>query len=131
MTVDQLGDYLKQHWPDIREQLLNGTYEEHRMMSVGCATRGVPGAALASVSRDYEGGMTHAAIAAPIGTPSSNTATAMISLVAWLSIGASSSAMVGSTMARHPLSLGSSALEGSCMPNCITDGQYRRILVRA
>ena len=27
MTVDQLGDYLKQHWPVIREQLLNGTYE--------------------------------------------------------------------------------------------------------
>src|SRR5258708_8706925 len=27
MTVDQLGDYLKQHWPPIREQLLNGTYE--------------------------------------------------------------------------------------------------------
>src|SRR5215467_7382526 len=27
MTVDQLGDYLKQHWPDIREQLLNGTYK--------------------------------------------------------------------------------------------------------
>jgi RNA-directed DNA polymerase len=27
MTVDQLGDYLKQHWPSIREQLLNGTYE--------------------------------------------------------------------------------------------------------
>ena len=27
MTVDQLGDYLRQHWPDIREQLLNGTYE--------------------------------------------------------------------------------------------------------
>src|SRR4249920_2871557 len=26
MTVDQLGDYLKQHWPAIREQLLNGTY---------------------------------------------------------------------------------------------------------
>ena len=25
MTVDQLGDYLKQHWPAIREQLLNGT----------------------------------------------------------------------------------------------------------
>jgi hypothetical protein len=44
MTVDQLGDYLKQHWPDIREQLLKGTYEEYtgvyRMMSVGCATRG-------------------------------------------------------------------------------------------
>jgi len=27
MTVDQLGDYLKQHWLSIREQLLNGTYE--------------------------------------------------------------------------------------------------------
>ena len=27
MTVDQLADYLKQHWPAIREQLLNGTYE--------------------------------------------------------------------------------------------------------
>src|SRR5277367_6677005 len=27
MTVDKLGDYLKQHWSDIREQLLNGTYE--------------------------------------------------------------------------------------------------------
>src|SRR5215470_6586409 len=27
MTVDQLGDYLKQHWPTIREQLLKGTYE--------------------------------------------------------------------------------------------------------
>jgi RNA-directed DNA polymerase len=27
MTVSQLPDYLKQHWPAIREQLLNGTYE--------------------------------------------------------------------------------------------------------
>ncbi len=27
MTVGQLTDYLKQHWPRIREQLLNGTYE--------------------------------------------------------------------------------------------------------
>jgi RNA-directed DNA polymerase len=27
MTVDQLSDYLKQHWPVIREQLLNGIYE--------------------------------------------------------------------------------------------------------
>src|SRR5271163_4972311 len=26
MTVDQLGDHLKQHWPAIREQLLSGTY---------------------------------------------------------------------------------------------------------
>jgi RNA-directed DNA polymerase len=27
MTVVALSDYLKQHWPAIREQLLNGTYE--------------------------------------------------------------------------------------------------------
>src|SRR5437870_8313637 len=27
MTVDQVGDYLKQNWLAIREQLLNGTYE--------------------------------------------------------------------------------------------------------
>jgi RNA-directed DNA polymerase len=27
MTVGQLADYLKQHWPAIREQLLSGTYE--------------------------------------------------------------------------------------------------------
>src|SRR6201997_2446392 len=27
MMVDQLGDYLKQHWLSIREQLLNETYE--------------------------------------------------------------------------------------------------------
>ena len=27
MTVGDITDYLKQHWPAIREQLLNGTYE--------------------------------------------------------------------------------------------------------
>src|SRR5271165_6511835 len=27
MTVEELTDYLKQHWPAIREQLLNGTYK--------------------------------------------------------------------------------------------------------
>jgi RNA-directed DNA polymerase len=27
MTVVSIKDYLKQHWPAIREQLLNGTYE--------------------------------------------------------------------------------------------------------
>jgi RNA-directed DNA polymerase len=27
MTAGQLADYLKQHWPAIREQLLSGTYE--------------------------------------------------------------------------------------------------------
>src|SRR5450759_960132 len=34
MTVDQLGDYLKQHWPSIREQLLNGTYEPKPVIRV-------------------------------------------------------------------------------------------------
>src|SRR5258707_7263713 len=27
MTVNRIKDYLKQHWPAIREQLLSGTYE--------------------------------------------------------------------------------------------------------
>ena len=27
MTVDEITEYLKQHWPAIREQLLSGTYE--------------------------------------------------------------------------------------------------------
>jgi RNA-directed DNA polymerase len=27
MTVGGITDHLKQHWPAIREQLLNGTYE--------------------------------------------------------------------------------------------------------
>jgi RNA-directed DNA polymerase len=27
MTIDEITDYLKQHWPVIREQLLSGTYE--------------------------------------------------------------------------------------------------------
>jgi RNA-directed DNA polymerase len=27
MTVGGIKDYLKQHWPAVREQLLNGTYE--------------------------------------------------------------------------------------------------------
>src|SRR5271169_6171907 len=27
ITINQLTDYLKQHWPGIREQLLSGTYE--------------------------------------------------------------------------------------------------------
>jgi len=27
MTVEKLPDYLKQHWPEVREQLLSGTYK--------------------------------------------------------------------------------------------------------
>jgi len=32
MTVDEITDYMKQHWPAIREQLLNGTYEPQPVM---------------------------------------------------------------------------------------------------
>ena len=34
MTVVGIKDYLKQHWPAIREQLLNGTYEPQPVMRV-------------------------------------------------------------------------------------------------
>ena len=34
MTVEQLPDYLKQHWPVIREQLLSGTYEPQAVKRV-------------------------------------------------------------------------------------------------
>jgi len=34
MTVGQLPDYLKQHWPAIRERLLNGTYEPQPVQRV-------------------------------------------------------------------------------------------------
>ena len=39
MTVDQLGGYLKQHWPAIREQLLNGTYEPKPVRRVESRSR--------------------------------------------------------------------------------------------
>src|SRR5580765_5061893 len=34
ITVGQLTDYLKQHWPVIREQLLNGTYDPKPVLRV-------------------------------------------------------------------------------------------------
>src|ERR1700688_3624928 len=34
MTVGGISDYLKQHWPAIREQLLNGTYEPQTVRRV-------------------------------------------------------------------------------------------------
>src|SRR5258705_9951288 len=49
MTVVGLKDYLKQHWPAIREQLLNGTYEpkpvrrvEIRKLDGGVRKLGIP-----------------------------------------------------------------------------------------
>src|SRR2546422_289097 len=45
MTVDELPEYLEQHWPAIREQLLSGTYEPKPVLRVeidkpdgGCAS---------------------------------------------------------------------------------------------
>lgn len=49
MTVDDLTGYLKQHWPTLREQLLNGTYEPQPVRRVdipkpdgGVRTLGIP-----------------------------------------------------------------------------------------
>jgi retron-type reverse transcriptase len=50
MTVGGITDYLKQHWPAIREQLLNGTYEPKPVRRVeidkpdgGVRKLGIPG----------------------------------------------------------------------------------------
>jgi len=47
MTVNELPDYLKQHWPTIREQLLNGTYKPQLVRRVEIRRRGgaLPGKA--------------------------------------------------------------------------------------
>jgi RNA-directed DNA polymerase len=50
MTVEQLGAYLKEHWPRIREELLNGTYQPQPVRRVdipkpdgkGVRTLGIP-----------------------------------------------------------------------------------------
>jgi RNA-directed DNA polymerase len=34
MTVDELSDYLRKHWPEIREQLLSGTYKPQPVLRV-------------------------------------------------------------------------------------------------
>jgi len=39
MTVGGITDYLKQHWPVIREQLLNGTYEPRPVRRVESPSR--------------------------------------------------------------------------------------------
>ena len=40
MTVDQLADHLRQHWPEIREQLLSGTYKPQPVKRVEIAKPG-------------------------------------------------------------------------------------------
>src|SRR5260370_42247359 len=44
MSVDALAAYLKEHWPTIREELLDGTYEPQPVRRVGSeeASRGPP-----------------------------------------------------------------------------------------
>jgi RNA-directed DNA polymerase len=39
MTVGGITDYLKQHWPAIREQLLSGTYEPKPVRRVEIPSR--------------------------------------------------------------------------------------------
>jgi len=58
MTVGGITDYLKQHWPAIREQLLNGTYKPKPVRRVeipkpdgGVRKRGIP-----TVSANCTGG---------------------------------------------------------------------------
>ena len=48
-TIDQTRDYLREHWPTIREQLLNGTYRPQPVRRVdspnrtaGCASLAFP-----------------------------------------------------------------------------------------
>ena len=48
MTVIGIKDYLKQHWPAIREQLLNGTYEPKPVKRVEIPSRTEGCASLAS-----------------------------------------------------------------------------------
>jgi RNA-directed DNA polymerase len=48
MTVGGIADYLKQHWPAIREQLLNGTYKSKPVRRVETPSRTAGCANLAS-----------------------------------------------------------------------------------
>jgi hypothetical protein len=57
MTVGGIKDYLKQHWPAIREQLLNGTYAPKPVRRVeipkpdgGCASWASDGVGSISLS---------------------------------------------------------------------------------
>jgi hypothetical protein len=40
MTVHEMADFLKQHWPAIRQQLLSGTYEPQPVKRVEIRTEG-------------------------------------------------------------------------------------------
>ena len=42
-TIDETRDYLREHWPTIREQLLNGTYRPQPVRRVEIAKPGMSG----------------------------------------------------------------------------------------
>ena len=58
MTVGGIKDYLKQHWPAIREQLLNGTYEPKpvRRVEIPKPDGGVRKLGIPTVSANCTGG---------------------------------------------------------------------------
>jgi RNA-directed DNA polymerase len=57
MTVDGIADYLKQHWPAIREQLLSGTYQPKpvRRVEIPKPDGGVRKLGIPTVSADCTG----------------------------------------------------------------------------
>jgi len=62
MTVDQLEGYLKEHWPRIREELLDGTYMPQPVLKVEIPK---PSGGETYVRDTYRGRPAHSAGAAP------------------------------------------------------------------
>ena len=60
MTVGGISDYLKQHWPAIREQLLSGTYEPKpvRRVEIPKPDGGVRKLGIPTVTANYPGAQT-------------------------------------------------------------------------
>ena len=52
MTIGGIADYLKQHWPAIREQLLSGTYEPQPVRRVKANKRSPQGLRMKNACED-------------------------------------------------------------------------------